>query len=77
MNLSLMLNRPKIHTKRIVDVDIERSQTKARLAQQRPVQTVPDALMPERTNIQLPMVLMDVTECQLTSAGSQFTTGQL
>ncbi|MBL8888410.1 MAG: BON domain-containing protein [Planctomycetaceae bacterium] len=133
MNLPRMLNRPKIHTKRIVD--IEHSQTKTRLAQQlvlsssyaevrcirceirdgvlylrgqvtsfylkqltqeavrwmkgidaisncvevvysdRPV-TVADALMPERSNIQLPTVLMDVTECRYNSAGSQLTIGQ-
>ncbi len=133
MNLPLMLNRPKIHTKRIVD--IEHSQTKTRLAQQlvpsssyadvrcirceirdgvlylrgqvtffylkqltqeavrwmkgidailncvevvysdRPVQTVADALTPERSNIQLPTVLMDVTDCRYNSAGSQLTFG--
>jgi hypothetical protein len=42
----------------------------------RPVQTVADVLMPERSNLQLPNVLMDVTECQLNSAGSQLTIGQ-
>lgn len=136
MNLSLMLNRPKIHTKRTVGVDIEHSQAKTRLVQQpvlsssyaevrcirceirdgvlylqgqvtsfylkqltpeavrwmkgidaisnclevadpdRPVQTVADALMPERSNIQLPIVLMDVTDCRYNSAASQLTIGQ-
>jgi hypothetical protein len=137
MILSLMVDRPKIHTKRIVGVEIEHSQAKTRLAQlivhyrnyaevrslrreirdgvlylrgqvtsfnleqlppeavrwmkgidaisncvevvypDRSVQSVADALMPERSKIQLPLVLMDVTECQLISAGSQLTIGQL
>lgn len=41
-----------------------------------PFQSGADALMPERKNIQLPIVLMVVTECQLNSAGSQLTIGQ-
>lgn len=136
MNLPLMLNRPKIHTQRVVGIDIEHSQAKTRLAQQlvfpisyaevrcirceirdvvlyvrgqvtsfylkqltpeavrwmkgidaiskcgeivypdRPVQKVADALMSERSNIQLPIVLMDVTDCRYNSAGSQLTIGQ-
>jgi BON domain len=149
MNPSLTLNHPKIYTKRIVDVDIEHSQTKTRLAQQlvlsssyaevrcirceirdgvlylrgqvtsfylkqltqeavrlmdgvdaisncveviypeRCEQTVSDAMivnenaeiqghiLPERSNIRRTLVLMDVTDCQLNSAGTELTIGQL
>jgi hypothetical protein len=67
MNLSLMLNRPKIHTKRIVGVDIEHSQTKTRLAQQ---------LVLSISYAEACCIRCEIRECQLNSAGSQLTIGQ-
>jgi hypothetical protein len=68
MNLPLMLNLPNIHTKRIVGVDIERSETKTRLAQQ-------FVLFCSYADVRC--IRCEIRECQLNSAGSQLTIGQL
>jgi uncharacterized protein (UPF0179 family) len=59
MNLPLMLNRPKIHTKRIVAVDIERTQTITRLAQQ---------LVLFSSYAEVRCIRCEIRECQLNSA---------